>query len=85
MHPHSCQTCQAEVLVAKYSPAHTSVQWNAAASATCPAKAAAVENCGYMLRCEALDASVDEAVSRGALDHTLRSEPPVVPLHAADN
>lgn len=82
MQSHSCQTCQAQVLVAKYSPVHTSVQWNAEASAICPAKAAAAGiNGGYMLRCESLDASIDSAVTGGQIDHSLRAEPKVVPIH----
>jgi len=37
---------------------------------------------GYLLRCEALDRTVDEAVKRGEIAMTTRSEPSVVPLSA---
>ena len=72
--------------VAKYSPAHTSIQWTAEASRTCRemAAAAAVDSGGYLLRCEALDRTVDEAVKDGKIPMTTRSEPPVLPLGAEE-
>lgn len=84
MQPLACHTCDARVSVAKYSPAHTSIQWTAEASRTCQEMAAlsAVGCGGYLLRCEALDRTVDEAVKRGEIAMTTRSEPSVVPLSA---
>jgi hypothetical protein len=35
-----CARCSAAVLVAKFSPQHTSVQWTAASAASCPEFAA---------------------------------------------
>ncbi|WP_407444069.1 hypothetical protein [Rhodococcus sp. (in: high G+C Gram-positive bacteria)] len=72
--------------VAKYSPAHTSIQWTAEASQTCRemAAAAAVDSGGYLLRCEALDRTVDEAVKDGKIPMTTRSEPAVRPLAAEE-
>lgn|GEM_PF-714313 len=82
----ACHTCDARVSVAKYSPAHTSIQWTTEASRTCRemAAAAAVDGGGYLLRCEALDRTVDEAVKEGKIPMTTRSEPAVLPLDAAE-
>ncbi|MBM9458346.1 hypothetical protein JK386_00340 [Nocardioides sp. zg-536] len=67
--------------VAKYSPAHTSVQWTAEAARTCREKAElARAGGGYLLRCTALDASIDEAVARGDIEMSLRSDPSVIRL-----
>lgn len=79
----ACHTCEARVSVAKYSPAHTSIQWTDDASQTCR-EAAAAAAVGYLLRCEALDRTVDEAVSRGEIEMTTRSEPHVRPLAAEE-
>lgn len=77
----ACQTCDARVSVAKYSPAHTSIQWSAEAFQTCQEMAAAqAVGTGFLLRCEALDRAIDEAVAKGEINMTTRSEPPVVPL-----
>ncbi|MBM7278526.1 hypothetical protein FOV72_00315 [Gordonia rubripertincta] len=88
MQPLVCQTCDARVSVAKYSPAHTSIQWTAEAKQFCHemASASAVGNgnCGYVLRCAALDRSIDEAVTRGDVPMSTRSEPRVRPLSAGD-
>ncbi|MDS1114388.1 hypothetical protein RD149_11485 [Gordonia westfalica] len=69
MQPLVCRTCDARVSVAKYSPAHTSIQWTTEAKQSCHemASASAVGNgnCGYVLRCAALDRSIDAAVRRG--------------------
>jgi len=48
------------------------------------AAAAAVDGGGYLLRCEALDRTVDEAVKEGKIPMTTRSEPAVLPLDAAE-
>lgn len=79
----ACHTCEARVSVAKYSPAHTSIQWSDEASQTCrEAAAVAVGSGGYLFRCEALDRTVDEAVVQGGIEITARSEPDVRPLAA---
>ena len=70
--PVRCARCGAAVLVAKFSPQHTSVQWTAAAAASCaefaragrPARrpgGALIEGCG------ALRDSIDAAVASGRL------------------
>jgi hypothetical protein len=67
--PVRCARCGAAVQVAKFSPQHTSVQWTAAAAASCAefgARAAAdtgalVEGCG------ALRGSIDSALAAGLL------------------
>ncbi len=84
MQPLACHTCAARVSVAKYSPAHTSIQWTAEASRTCREMAAptGAGRGGYLLRCESLDRTVDDAVARGEIATTTRSEPAVAPLAA---
>ena len=74
--PVRCARCGAAVQVAKFSPQHTSVQWTAAAAASCAefgARAAAerhrrgalgsalIEGCG------ALRGSIDSALAAGLL------------------
>jgi hypothetical protein len=68
--PVRCAGCSAVVLVAKFSPQHTSVQWTAAATAGCAefgartaegAWNAPIEGCG------ALRDSIDAAVASGRL------------------
>lgn len=85
MQPLSCETCQARVAVAKYSPAHTSIQWNDQAAARCQelAAAASVPDGNYLLRCSALDRSIDASVARGEVDLSLRTDPRVLPLGTA--
>ncbi len=70
--------------VAKYSPAHTSIQWTAEAARTCREMAAltGTGHGGYLLRCESLDRSIDAAVARGEIAATTRTEPAVAPLAA---
>lgn len=84
MQPLACHTCAARVSVAKYSPAHTSIQWTTEASRTCRemTASATLGRGGYLPRCEALDRTVDEAVARGEIPMTTRSEPAVTPLAA---
>jgi len=69
--PVECERCGAAVLAAKFSPQHTSVQWNAAAVGACSEFAAAaalgrpsalVEGCG------SLRDSIDAAVAAGRLE-----------------
>jgi hypothetical protein len=68
--PVRCARCGAVVLVAKFSPQHTSVQWTAAATASCTefrartaegARGAVIEGCGT------LRDSIDAAVASGRL------------------
>ncbi len=68
--PVRCARCGAVVLVAKFSPQHTSAQWTAAAAASCAefgprttdgARCAPIEGCG------ALRDSIDAAVASGRL------------------
>lgn len=85
MQPLACHTCDARVSVAKYSPAHTSIQWSAEASRTCREMAAAkAAGGGYLLRCEALDRTVDAAATQGEITMSTRSEPDVAPLAAKE-
>jgi hypothetical protein len=68
--PVRCARCGAVALVAKFSPQHTSVQWTAAAAATCAefgartadgARGAPSQGCG------ALRDGIDAAVASGRL------------------
>ncbi|MEU4838095.1 hypothetical protein [Nocardia testacea] len=81
MQPLACQSCGAGVTVAKYSPAHTSVQWTAEAARTC--REMAVGPGDYLPRCASLDRTIDDAVAHGEIGMTARSEPAVAPLAAA--
>jgi len=64
--PVSCARCGAAVLVAKFSPQHTSVQWSAAAVRACAEfsgrPSALVEGCA------SLRDSIDAAVADGRLE-----------------
>ncbi|WP_241384842.1 hypothetical protein [Rhodococcus sp. CH91] len=82
----ACHTCDARVLVAKYSPAHTSIQWSEEARQSCReiAAAAAVDNGSYVMRCEALDRTVDEAVSDGLIRPSHRVDPAIAPLASTE-
>lgn len=83
----ACHTCDARVLVAKYSPAHTSIQWSEDARRSCHemASAAAVESGGgYVMRCEALDRTVDKAVADGLIRPSHRVDPAIAPLASTE-
>ncbi|MET8795917.1 hypothetical protein ABZV91_05570 [Nocardia sp. NPDC004568] len=80
MQPLACRSCAARVSVAKYSPAHTSVQWTADASRACREMAAGHGD--YLPRCTSLDRTIDDAVAHGEVAMTTRSEPVVAPLAA---
>lgn len=82
-----CHTCGTRVLVAKYSPAHTSIQWCGSASDVCREFAAAreIDPHAYLLRCSALDRTVDAAVAEGGILQTTRVEPPVRPLPSQES
>jgi hypothetical protein len=64
-----CERCGASVLAAKFSPEHTSVQWTAAAAATCAEfTSVAGVNVGAPVEgCGALRDSIDAAVASGRL------------------
>jgi len=68
MQPVTCRTCDNQVLVEKFSPVHTSVQWLAPAEEACPEFAHA-SGAGTPSRhvptCGALRRSIDEAVRAG--------------------
>ena len=67
LQPHSCTTCAREVLVEKFSEAHTSIQWRGGPSG-CPALADGAPRLGEHSRsCSALRASIDRAVAQGEI------------------
>ncbi|EME66765.1 hypothetical protein [Rhodococcus ruber] len=73
-----CHACGNKVLVAKYSPVHTSIQWIGPARDTCREFASAAiadEDTHYLPRCGALHESVDRAVRDGRLVPSRRVEP----------
>jgi hypothetical protein len=68
--PVRCARCGAVVLVAKFSPQHTSVQWTATATASCAefgARAAPRAGGAPAEGCCALRDSIDAAVASGRL------------------
>ena len=68
--PVDCARCGASVQVVKFSPQHTSVQWTAAAAGSCAefrARAAEGTRSALVADCGALRASIDSAVTAGAL------------------
>jgi hypothetical protein len=70
-----CDRCGAAVLVAKFSPQHTSVQWDSASLRACAefsAKAAAGEQTALIDTCASLRDSIQEAV----LSDRLQVSPP---------
>jgi hypothetical protein len=72
--PVDCRRCGARVLAAKFSPQHTSVQWDTAATGRCAefaAAAAAGQQTALVERCASMRSSIDLAVLDGRL--------PVVP------
>ncbi|MBJ8344704.1 hypothetical protein [Antrihabitans sp. YC2-6] len=75
----SCTSCGNRVLVDKYSPTHTSIQWLTDAEKSCPRFAAQVEagvRSMWIPTCPALRESIDRAAGNGALrTDALRSEP----------
>ncbi|HZC41259.1 MAG TPA: ferredoxin [Streptosporangiaceae bacterium] len=67
----ACDRCGAVVGVSKFSPQHTSVQWNPAAVAACAeftARVAAGEQRALIRGCASLRDSIDRAVLAGRLD-----------------
>lgn len=66
-----CDRCVAQVLVVKFSPQHTSVQWNPASMRACAefsAAAAAGEQSALIDTCASLRDSIDRAVLQGRLE-----------------
>ena len=82
----ACHSCDARVLVAKYSPAHTSIQWSDEARQSCReiAAAAAAGRGAYVMRCGALDHTVDEAESDGVIRPGHRIDPAIAPLASTE-
>jgi hypothetical protein len=66
-----CARCAAAVLVVKFSPQHTSVQWSPESVRACAelsARAAAGEQSALVGSCASLRESIDRAVSQGRLE-----------------
>ncbi len=70
MEPISCRACGTRVLVEKFSPQHTSVQWSTVAVAACAEFAGAAS--ARVRTCVALRDSIDAAVAIGALEVSTR-------------
>jgi hypothetical protein len=69
--PVGCERCGAEVLVAKFSRQHTSVQWSRPSVRACAefaARAAAGEQTALIDSCGSLRDSIDRAVANGHLE-----------------
>ena len=64
----SCARCGAAVLVAKFSPQHTSVQWSAAAVRACAEFSAQGRPSALVEGCASLRDSIDAAVAAGRLE-----------------
>jgi hypothetical protein len=82
--PVECRRCGARVLAAKFSPQHTSVQWDASALDRCAEFAAAVEagrQTALVERCGSLRSSIDAA----ALDGRLPVAPPWLDRPGSDS
>ncbi|MFI5080877.1 MAG: hypothetical protein ACHQCE_07390 [Streptosporangiales bacterium] len=66
-----CDRCAAAVLVVKFSPQHTSVQWSAASVRACAefsARVATGEQSALIGTCGSLREAIDRAVSQGRLE-----------------
>ncbi len=66
----SCHNCANRVLVEKYSPTHTSIQWLDDAEVACSEfarHAAAGEHSKWIPTCTQLRDSIEAAVARGEL------------------
>lgn len=76
-----CDTCRNRVMVEKYSPAHTSVQWLQDAEAACPEfarRAALGEHSKCLPTCVALRESIQQAVQSGKLRTDSERHEPVL-------
>jgi hypothetical protein len=67
LRPVTCASCGACVLVAKFSQEHTSVQWDAAAAATCLELRATDRPSALVATCTSLRSSIEDAVTHGRL------------------
>ena len=67
--PVACKACGAEVGVKKNSRKHTSIQWSAAAVASCEEFAAGIGDTsgGLPLGCSKLKATIEQAVADGSI------------------
>jgi hypothetical protein len=66
----TCDRCGAAVLVAKFSPQHTSVQWSQPSVRACPefsARVTAGEQTALIDSCASLRDSIDRALLQGSL------------------
>lgn len=78
MQPIDCETCSNRVLVEKYSPTHTSIQWQNSAGVNCPEFRAQAEKgvqSMFVPACSALQTSIREAVREGRLRESGRTIP----------
>jgi hypothetical protein len=66
--PVRCARCGADVLVTKFSPQHTSVQWDTDAVRACAEFAAAGRASALVRGCGSLRESIDAAVTSGRLE-----------------
>jgi hypothetical protein len=69
--PVECERCGAAVLVAKFSPQHTSVQWSQASVRACAefsARVAGGEQTALIDSCASLRTSIDRAAAQGRLE-----------------
>jgi hypothetical protein len=75
----SCTSCGNRVLVEKYSPTHTSVQWLDDAQSACPEfarRAALGERSNWIPTCPSLRDTIERAAREGVLEtDALRSYP----------
>ncbi|WP_067172608.1 hypothetical protein [Microtetraspora niveoalba] len=82
MRPLTCRRCANRVLVEKYSPIHTSVQWLGDARTDCAEFAGLAEagaDSAFVPTCGALRASIDEAVRAGLVPESRFGEPAPLP------
>ena len=66
--PVECARCGAAVLAAKFSPQHTTVQWNAAAVRACQEFGGSNRPSALVEGCASLRDSIDAAVAAGRLE-----------------
>lgn len=87
MKPISCHACGNRVLVEKYSPIHTSVQWLQDPAAACPELGEAGVAAGgtaLVPTCHRLRASIVAADRAGELPETTYAEPGPLPADLLD-
>jgi hypothetical protein len=73
-----CRACHACVQVKKYSPFHTSVQWNVEARSRC-LELDGAENPAMVPTCSRLSASIDHGVAEGIIDKEYDHSDPANP------